>query len=1039
MSKSIIDISNTPITLCKTFDEISMWREANLRVDQNSGNNFKGILSDIYSEPTHFMFELLQNADDANATKVRFEIKNNKIIFAHNGTRDFSLEDIISITGIGNSTKGKSNQSIGKFGVGFKAVFAITKTPKIWSNTYNFKIENLTVPYKIDPLELGEWSTIFELEFASDKYDADEIHQRVIREADSLDIQTILFMRQIRQLEILTDNKRTIALDHSQLDGYSEFSDPIDGSKYLVFCGGKNDRTSVSYKLDADGNITKPVNTNVSVFFPTRINSLLGFVINAPFNTPRTRETIDFTDSYNPILVKETKVVFSRSVLKLRDLGLWTPEMIQDTMPINNELREQSKMYDYLFEALIETFMKEKLLPTLENKYQLVDKTAIAADSTISKLLVNHDKDWAQVSNEDVLLKNYLNDTLGVPTVYFRDFVQLCSPSYLKRQKASWLYMFYSYCSKHLDNGYSAEYLRQQPILMSRAGTFVAAYIGDSQNIFLYSKGLDESRIIDKMFTTKSSEVAEDIRQNLVKLLDKLEVKSRSPKSTIELDYMHRWDTSDFDTRKKLFFSIVDIYNESNNDEKDEITKYLSDKEIIYTGENQWLSEGVYQDTANLRLLFDGEYKANYIHPDFWVIDYHEHEIVNKDGSNRLIKKCRGSNELLEALGVCSGFRVTRGEYGMFPYRFANSGNLFKKYGVPIVGGNIRVEFTYEISDFEEVLNNIDTPEKSSVLVTELLAIPDDKYKGEVGWYTSTRASRRESTYSVPSQFILQLNNSKWIYVNGDNCHSPSEIFKDDFIGLYGIKKNEKLLELIDFKPSFRKSLPPEDLEKLELADKLTIEELKESIRQKEALINNASEEITIEDSTRTIAIDETKEIVMTEQQSVGSQVQFNEEVHDYDETDKSEPKVRKRVEKVAVKTTDNTKQQLGDYGEIKVLEYLKSQHKKAVDITGGFMVDGKKFLLLGKTNPGYDIEVSEDDEIIEYIEVKVRTAESGSVIITHTEWEYAKKFGNKYTIYIVSGINDDNAVLKLQRYNDPFRLSTEGSIFLTPDSYRLS
>ena len=42
----------------------------------------------------------------------------------------FSLNDITSITGLGISTKKDDSTSIGKFGVGFKAVFQYTSTPQ---------------------------------------------------------------------------------------------------------------------------------------------------------------------------------------------------------------------------------------------------------------------------------------------------------------------------------------------------------------------------------------------------------------------------------------------------------------------------------------------------------------------------------------------------------------------------------------------------------------------------------------------------------------------------------------------------------------------------------------------------------------------------------------------------------------------------------------------------------------------------------------------------------------------------------------------
>ena len=101
---------------------------------------------DKYSDKAHFLYELLQNADDAGATYAQFILEEKRLIFKHNGTRHFSitnpdtegedkkngtLGDINAITGIAFSNKDKQNK-IGKFGVGFKAVFQYTNTPYIW-------------------------------------------------------------------------------------------------------------------------------------------------------------------------------------------------------------------------------------------------------------------------------------------------------------------------------------------------------------------------------------------------------------------------------------------------------------------------------------------------------------------------------------------------------------------------------------------------------------------------------------------------------------------------------------------------------------------------------------------------------------------------------------------------------------------------------------------------------------------------------------------------------------------------------------------
>ena len=62
-----------------------------------------------------------------------------------NGT----LGDINAITAVGGSNK-TDEATIGKFGVGFKAVFQYTATPHIYDPDVFFKIERFIVPIRID-------------------------------------------------------------------------------------------------------------------------------------------------------------------------------------------------------------------------------------------------------------------------------------------------------------------------------------------------------------------------------------------------------------------------------------------------------------------------------------------------------------------------------------------------------------------------------------------------------------------------------------------------------------------------------------------------------------------------------------------------------------------------------------------------------------------------------------------------------------------------------------------------------------------------
>ena len=97
-----------------------------------------------YSDPVHFVYELLQNAEDQGATEAQFVLSADSLVFRHNG-KPFTRADVENITGIGNSDKTEEANKIGRFGIGFKSVFAITDRPEIYTlledNLFTFAIE----------------------------------------------------------------------------------------------------------------------------------------------------------------------------------------------------------------------------------------------------------------------------------------------------------------------------------------------------------------------------------------------------------------------------------------------------------------------------------------------------------------------------------------------------------------------------------------------------------------------------------------------------------------------------------------------------------------------------------------------------------------------------------------------------------------------------------------------------------------------------------------------------------------------------------
>ncbi len=277
----------------------------------------------FYPDPAHFIYELLQNAEDMNATEVTFRLYSDKLIFEHNGTkRDFDLDDIDAITNKGKSPKADDPTQIGKFGMGFKAVYVYTNTPEIHSGEFNFRIENVIVPNDDGvPQTAKKNFTQFIFPFDNPKKSANDAVKEIIEEGfDKLNETALLFLTHIRIIHYyLPDGSEGYISIESKILNirflyaitvkkynsdktvtyWARFSDdcPImvsdkDSNNKAV----KSFPVSIAYRLNKSEDNVFSLDSSlvgkVCLFFPTEMDSLLHFHINAPFASTVARDVI---------------------------------------------------------------------------------------------------------------------------------------------------------------------------------------------------------------------------------------------------------------------------------------------------------------------------------------------------------------------------------------------------------------------------------------------------------------------------------------------------------------------------------------------------------------------------------------------------------------------------------------------------------------------------------------------------------------------------------------------------------------------------
>lgn len=160
------------------------------------------LLANRYDDRTHFIFELLQNAEDAYNRRqngniqreVQFELRADVLLITHWG-KPFDEPDVRGICGIAESTK--DINSIGRFGIGFKSVYAFTNCPEIHSGEEHFAIDSYVWPRVIPPIVLEPDQTILKLPFRPDDTSATE---EIINGLKRLGFRSLLFLRKIETI-----------------------------------------------------------------------------------------------------------------------------------------------------------------------------------------------------------------------------------------------------------------------------------------------------------------------------------------------------------------------------------------------------------------------------------------------------------------------------------------------------------------------------------------------------------------------------------------------------------------------------------------------------------------------------------------------------------------------------------------------------------------------------------------------------------------------------------------------------------------------
>lgn len=181
---------------------------------------------------------------------------------------------------IGNSSK-TSESTIGKFGVGFKAVFQYTSTPYIYDPEICFKIERFIVPVLLDSdsPERQSNETLFVFPFNHDVNTPDKAFEAISDRLQSL-VNPLLFLPSLKEINFKIDEtngsyRKEIVREYDFNETKAEYiklfkviDDECEENCLWLFSriNESDRRYSVGFYLDKDGELC-PVEQYAYCFF----------------------------------------------------------------------------------------------------------------------------------------------------------------------------------------------------------------------------------------------------------------------------------------------------------------------------------------------------------------------------------------------------------------------------------------------------------------------------------------------------------------------------------------------------------------------------------------------------------------------------------------------------------------------------------------------------------------------------------------------------------------------------------------------------
>lgn len=832
-------------------------------LEANQGDINLDIFEDFYPDKAHFVFELLQNAEDTGATECTFYLTADELRFRHNGKRQFGESDIKSITGIHNSTKTKSSDQIGKFGVGFKSVFIYTLTPQIHSGDYSFSIKNLVMPETIERIsDLGN-DTLFCLPFNNpQKKVAKEAFLEIEQGLSNLTELTLLFLKNIGSIRWLINGEPSGHLfreEHS--DHHIEVVKQANGtiassSHFLRFSqsviGLESQHVCLAFPLVALSagqplEKDRPIHENfkivsarpgrVSVFFPAeKETSGLRFHVHGPFIPTLDRSSVKDADANSPLFA-QIATFAAESLHKIRDLNMLSSGFL-GVLP--NPQDELSPRYQPIRDAIVREMKTEALTPTYAGGYAPA-KNLVQAKASLKELLTADDLDllvdyeevapqWAiaatqKNNNVDKFLTSlgiqewgidrfieFLKKHFGGPVFGFNYQNSAIQDEWLKQKPTEWFQKLYAILYREVLRNNRHSTLKNLRIIRLTNGD-----ISVPNECFFISNDYatdDLCKWVPRELFNSGESLNE--KEDSHKFLSEMGVRNVGESERIELLLKARYLTEPFSPR----LEDIEVFIKHLNDNPKDF-ELFRDVPIFKREDDKW--------ATGSQIYIDEPYSDTGLRKVYAATEDQRRKPLSTDYMDSPLA-AGPIRHLAEKLGAISNMEITE---------VTCRDNPEWEHLKSVSGKNITtpIDRDFAIRGFESIFDQCD----ESLAVTAWDTLCDAEVEKNISTYlTATfQKSRRGGAHHADSQLVHQLRKTAWVPQQGGPSVAPP--FADPKLlpinGFFPFEPDWKWVEAVQFGNHLSSRIEAQEQEdeilrkSLGIQDNQSLDEIRELVR----------------------------------------------------------------------------------------------------------------------------------------------------------------------------------------------------------------